>query len=138
VERISKEARSKNMSAIRSKGNLTTELAAIALLREHALIGWRRHIDLFGKPDFVWRSKKVALFVDGCFWHGCPKCRQQPINNADYWSAKMIRNKKRDATVNETLRLQGWHVVRIWECEIKKKNINRIIAALDKTGASVG
>src|SRR5690606_13552377 len=67
-------ARSRIMRSIRGKGNATTELRMVAILRRERLAGWRRHLDLPGRPDFAWPSERVALFVDGCFWHGCPHC----------------------------------------------------------------
>ena len=138
MERISTEARSKNMSAIRSKGNRTTELAMIKLLRKQGITGWRRNIELFGKPDFIWRAPRVALFLDGCFWHGCPKCRQTPVNNAEYWTAKMIRNKRRDKEVSVVLSSQNWLVIRVWECEVKAQKIDKLLIALEKAEVSVG
>ena len=70
---FSKKKRSQVMAAIRSKGNKTTELRLASILRAHGISGWRRHQPLFGKPDFVFRRERLAVFVDGCFWHGCPQ-----------------------------------------------------------------
>jgi len=112
------QARSKNMAAIRSRGNVSTELRMMKILRLNKLTGWRRNTPVFGKPDFVWKIGQVALFVDGCFWHGCPKCRRKPINNAEYWEFKIIRNQRRDREVTAYLNNNGWNVIRIWECQI--------------------
>lgn len=131
---VTTPARSRNMSAIRSKGNRSTELAMVALLRVHKVTGWRRHADLFGKPDFTWRKARVVLFVDGCFWHGCPACRQAPKSNANYWQQKIERNQARDRNVAIELRRHGWTVLRIWECEIESaRTIKRIVRALQNT-----
>ena len=67
------------------------------------------------RPDFVFRQVRLALFVDGCFWHGCPKHATQPKNNRVFWQRKFSANKKRDALVTRTLRRAGWRVLRVWE-----------------------
>jgi DNA mismatch endonuclease (patch repair protein) len=83
-------------------------------------------VNLFGKPDFVFPSKHIAVFIDGCFWHGCPYCKQTPATNIEYWSAKFLRNKIRDKTVSSHLRLQGWRVIRIWEHSLNTPNLRAI------------
>lgn len=111
-----KKQRSKNMSAIRSKGNKNTELKTIALFKKYGIAGWRRHYDkLPGKPDFIFYDKKTAVFIDGCFWHGCKKCFVQPKSNRRYWKLKIEKNHKRDKDVVKSLSSKGWKVVRIWE-----------------------
>ncbi|HSW20457.1 MAG TPA: very short patch repair endonuclease [Ramlibacter sp.] len=110
------ELRSRTMRAIRSQGNRSTEVRLAAILRRAGLRGWRRHLPLAGTPDFAWPARKVALFVDGCFWHGCPVCqRSSPATNAAYWQAKIARNMRRDRRVARALRAQGWAVIRVWE-----------------------
>ena len=125
MDKLSKERRSWNMSRIRSKGNQSTELKMVALLREKKLIGWRRNYPLEGKPDFVWPNERVALFVDGDFWHGHPSNGHIPKTNAKYWRKKIDNNKKRDRRITKTLRDKGWLVVRVWESEISKNTISR-------------
>lgn len=122
--------RSAVMSLIRSRGNRATELRLIALMREHGITGWRRGQVVFGKPDFVFRRERVAVFVDGCFWHGCPKPRHSPPpkNHAEWWAAKLGRNKARDASVTRTLQDKGWRVLRIWECDLATKRWPQIAA----------
>lgn len=127
---FSKAKRSEVMSRIRPHSNKETELALIALFREYGFTGWRRKQPLFGKPDFVFRKNKVALFVDGCFWHGCPQHGTQPKTNAAFWSKKIGANRARDRVVNSTLRASGWKVVRVWEHELRKKNDARLAARL--------
>jgi DNA mismatch endonuclease (patch repair protein) len=131
----SKAKRSQVMSRIRSRGNRDTELALVKLLRRHRLTGWRRNQPLFGKPDFVFRRRRLALFVDGCFWHGCPKHATQPKNNGAFWRKKFARNQARDRLVNRTLRRAGWRVLRIWGHELARKNepclVRRLRRALD-------
>ena len=106
------------MSAIRGSGNLTTEVRMARLLRAHKLAGWRRHIALPGKPDFTWHREKVVVFVDGCFWHGCPRCYLPPRHNPKFWREKVTGNRARDRRVARTLRAAGWKVIRVWECRV--------------------
>ena len=116
---FSKKKRSQVMSAIRSKGNKATELKLASILRAAGVKGWRRHLPLTGKPDFVFPRNRVALFVDGCFWHGCPVHCRRPNSNRGYWFSKILRNQKRDAAVRKGLRASGWRVLRIWEHELR-------------------
>lgn len=127
------------MSLIRGSGNRDTELALIKLMRFSGITGWRRNSKLFGKPDFVFRKQRVAVFVDGCFWHGCPKPKHAPIpkTRSEWWKAKLDRNKLRDKEVNRQLRGEGWRVIRIWECDLAKTQrwpgiIRRMRNALEK------
>lgn len=115
ADRVTNKQRSYNMSRIRSSNNKSTETKLISLFRQSGIKGWRRHYPIYGKPDFVFRKEHVAIFVDGCFWHGCEECYQAPKNNASYWEEKLKRNKKRDKEVNKKLRQKGWIVLRIWE-----------------------
>ncbi len=112
--------RSKNMSSIRSRGNRSTEQGLIAILREGKVTGWRRNCPLHGKPDFAFPAKHVVVFVDGCFWHGCPRCYRMPGDNRPYWKAKLERNRRRDRVVSRTLRDGGWTVLRLWEHSLKR------------------
>lgn len=116
----SKQKRSEVMSLIRSRGNKETELRLIAIFREHGITGWRRNQALFGKPDFTFRRERVVVFVDGCFWHGCPKCYKRPGSNQEFWDTKFAANRKRDRYVSRELRREGWKVVRIWQHQLGK------------------
>jgi DNA mismatch endonuclease (patch repair protein) len=115
-----KAKRSQVMSRIRGHGNKATELLLASVFRRHAIKGWRRNQPVFGKPDFTFRTQKLAVFVDGCFWHGCPRHCKMPSGNAAFWRKKLHGNKARDRIVNCTLRQRGWKVVRIWECTLEK------------------
>lgn len=127
MDKITREQRSRNMAAIRSRGNQTTEIAFSKLLRANKITGWRRHSrQVFGVPDFIFQKEKVAIFIDGCFWHGCPRCKTQPKTNAKYWKLKIANNQKRDKEVKKQLIRDGWKVFRFWEHEIKK-NPNRVM-----------
>ena len=121
---FTKAKRSQVMSRIRSRGNKETELALVKIFRANKIIGWRRHLEIrkesgrrkFAvRPDFVFRQERLALFVDGCFWHGCPKHCNQPANNRAFWFRKLSANKARDSLVTRTLRSANWRVLRIWE-----------------------
>ncbi|MBY0490364.1 MAG: very short patch repair endonuclease [Gemmatimonadaceae bacterium] len=120
------------MSAIKSRGNRSTEMKLAELLRRvPALKGWRRHAPLAGTPDFTWRKAKLAVFVDGCFWHGCPRCYAKPRKNAEFWAAKVESNRRRDRRVNNELRAAGWTVLRVWECRVSNSGtLGRISRAL--------
>ena len=118
---LTKKKRSEVMSKIRGRGNKETELVLAKLFRKHRIIGWRRQQPIFGKPDFIFRRQRLAVFVDGCFWHGCPKHSNLPVNNRPFWRKKLAANKSRDRLVNRTLRRLGWRVVRIWEHELRQQ-----------------
>ena len=90
------------------------------LFRKHRVTGWRRNQPVFGKPDFVFTMQRVAVFVDGCFWHACPKHSNMPTNNRAFWRKKLTANRARDLVVNKTLRQAGWRVIRVWEHALAK------------------
>ena len=119
---FSKRKRSIVMSRIRSTNNRSTEQAFIALLKSFGIIGWRRHYPIIGKPDFAFPKARIAVFIDGCFWHRCPLCLDGhvPKQNQEYWATKLARNKRRDARIGRCLRNTGWRVFRIRECTIAK------------------
>lgn len=118
------ERRSKNMRAIRSFGNKTTEKRLLSLLRAHRLLGWRlRPATILGKPDLLSREGRLAVFVDGCFWHGCPKCGHIPKTNRAYWRAKIARNQARDRRISRQLRALGFSVIRLRECDLKARKL---------------
>lgn len=127
-----KEKRSDVMSKIRSKKNKSTELRLIALLKEAGIKGWRRNYPIKGHPDFVFLKARVAIFVDGCFWHGHDCRNVTPDDNKEYWDKKRADNKKHDATVAARLEARGWIVLRFWECELKKKNASTTIDKIER------
>ena len=113
-------SRRDNMRAIRSRGNSSTEARLRGAVVRSGIRGWILHSkEVFGVPDFYFRDGRVAIFVDGCFWHGCPRCGHVPKTNADYWAGKIKRNRARDKAVNEALTGGAFSVVRFWECEIR-------------------
>ena len=117
------------MASVRSRGNRSTEHVTMALLRRSKINGWRRHLPLPGKPDFAWPGLRVALFVDGCFWHGCSRCYRQPKSNVDFWQRKVAMNQRRDRKVSRQLRERGWSVIRVRECALKTERGCEVLVA---------
>lgn len=107
------------MRAVRSRGNKSTELKFKIALRKAGVKGWRSHPKLNCAPDFAFQNEKIAIFIDGCFWHGCKKHLRLPKSNAPYWKRKINRNIERDKTANRSLKAAGWKVLRIWEHTVK-------------------
>ena len=135
---FSRTERSRIMSRIRSHGNMATELRLIELMRAHKITGWRRKQRLPGNPDFVFRRKLLVVFVDGCFWHGCPQCYRLPKSRITYWRAKIHGNIRRDMSRRVQLRRLGWKVLRIWEHQLKAKPqscVERLKQALSSSRA---
>jgi DNA mismatch endonuclease (patch repair protein) len=129
--------RSEIMSRVRSKGNRATELRLGSLMRSQGVVGWRRNQSVFGSPDFVFPKARLAVFVDGCFWHGCPQHCKCPSSNRRFWKRKLSANRRRDLLVNRILRHKGWHVVRIWQHDLRRRPVwcvLRIVRALENVG----
>lgn len=112
--------RSEIMKRVRSKGNKSTELRLIEIFHKSKIVGWRRGYPVKGHPDFVFIDKRIAIFVDGCFWHGHDCRNTQPSEHKEYWEKKQEHNKMHDKEVTELFKARGWIVLRIWECELKK------------------
>lgn len=127
---FSAEKRSEIMRAVKSKNTKTTEMKMIEIFKYLHITGWRRTYPLLGKPDFVFPQKRIAIFVDGCFWHGHDCRNVTPDTNAAFWNAKREYNKYHDITVTESLQSKNWTVIRIWECELKKKNRDKLLEKL--------
>ena|ERR1700733_11533216 len=119
-DKLTKRERSQLMAKVRGHGNKSTELALAKFFRKNKITGWRRNQKLFGKPDFVFRQMRLAVFVDGCFWHGCPKHGTQPVGNRSFWKKKFARNQARDKLVNRGLRRANWWIFRIWEHDLHR------------------
>lgn len=123
ADTLTKEQRSERMARVRGSGNVSTELRLVDLFRKHGITGWRRNVSLVGKPDFVFPAKRVVVFVDGCFWHGCPKHKRIPKSRKAFWRPKLDRNRQRDKEVNRALRVKGWVVLRVWECDLNSPRL---------------
>lgn len=141
MDRISKARRSATMARIRGRGNRSTELTLRLALVRARFSGWRLHpADIAGRPDFWFGAAKLAIFVDGCFWHCCSRCRiPLPSSNREYWTAKLANNRRRDRAVTRSLRAEGIQVRRIWEHELRtgiglNHVIMRITIALNRAG----
>jgi len=132
ADTVTKQKRSDIMSRVRPSGNKATELRLIQIFRTSKIRGWRRGSKQPGKPDFIFGKLKIAVFVDGCFWHGCPKHGRQPKSRISFWMAKITGNKARDRRVNRALRERGWTVLRIWEHELSRKNETRLLRRLHR------
>lgn len=114
-------SRSRNMQAIKASSNATTELRLRAHLIRNRIAGWKvRAKAVPGCPDFFFPNERIAVFVDGCFWHGCPKCGHTPKSNRPYWIKKLARNKQRDAQTRRKLRSSGFSVIHFWECQLRE------------------
>lgn len=130
VDVFDKQQRSQIMQKVKSNGNLSTEIKLISVFSANGLHGWKRHYRVKGRPDFVFLDKRIAIFVDGCFWHGHDCRNTRPSDNKEYWDKKRERNMKHDRDVTAMFEARGWTVIRIWECELKKKNIDKLMKKL--------
>lgn len=117
-QKVNAKTRSQIMASVRSSGNKSTELKFISIMKVHSITGWRRHYHVYGNPDFVFPNKHIAIFIDGCFWHGCPKHCRMPASRIQYWENKIFGNAKRDRHVTRELKKRGWTVVRFWEHDL--------------------
>lgn len=116
---LTPEQRKLNMSHIRGK-NTGPEIKLRKILWSNGIRGYRIHYNLSGKPDIVFTKKKIVIFIDGCFWHKCPFCFQEPANRKEFWLKKINSNVERDMRVNTELETAGWTVIRFWEHDVKK------------------
>lgn len=113
------------MASVKCKKNKSTELRFISILKDSGITGWRRNYPLTGKPDFVFSHLKIAVFIDGCFWHGCSSHCRMPLSNVNYWNNKIRKNKIRDKQITNELKIKSWKIIRIWEHEITTGKLNR-------------
>jgi len=144
------------MSRVLSRGNKATELRLMEWMKEAGISGWRRQVKISIKgmsvtkpnpvfssqkkskchfkvrPDFIFRRERLAIFVDGCFWHGCPVHGTQPRQNENFWKEKIARNQKRDRKVTRELRNAGWGVLRVWECALTKTHKTKTISRVSR------
>lgn len=124
ADTFSKEERSAIMRKVKSKANKSTEQKLIEIFRANGIRGWRRNYHVKGRPDFVFPKLNIAVFADGCFWHG-HHCRNiTPKQNPEYWRNKRQRNIIRDKEITEQFEKRGWIVIRLWECDIKRATLD--------------
>lgn len=118
-------ARSRAMAEVQGKGNRSTESRLRFALVSAGVDGWRLHArDKAGCPDFYFDRVGLAVFVDGCFWHACPKCGHLPKTNVSFWKKKLERNQMRDRRNRHALEKQGIAVIRFWEHELRESLMN--------------
>ncbi len=148
--------RSEVMSRIHGKGNRSTEIELLQIFRDYRIFGWRRQnqISLLRdnsiessnrkyanrkkvRPDFIFPKLKLAIFVDGCFWHSCPIHQSKPNRNSAFWEKKFRSNKRHDRIVNKLLHENGWNVLRIWEHELLKTKRSRLMKRINRAIGSV-
>ena len=126
---VSKKKRSEIMSNVKSKGSKIEVFFRKALWKK----GFRyskNSSKYFGKPDIVLLKHKTVIFIDSCFWHGCKKHCRIPSVRKKYWTAKIVRNKKRDKEVSKHYKKQGWKIFRIWEHDFKNNKLSVFTKAL--------
>jgi DNA mismatch endonuclease (patch repair protein) len=132
---LTPKQRSYCMSKIRGK-NTGPEIILRKALWANG-VRYRLNYKIPGKPDIILVKSKIAIFVDGCFWHGCPLHSNLPRTNRKFWKEKILKNKKRDQEINKTLSGIGWLVIRIWEHEIKnnlKSSVDMVLRSIkDRT-----
>ena len=132
IDVFTKDMRSAVMRGIKSEGNKSTELTLIEIFREQGIRGWRRRYPVEGHPDFVFLEKRIAVFVDWCFWHG-HNCRNtRPASNTAYWGKKREYNIRHDKQITIDFIYRGWSVLRIWECELRKENRSKLVRRLNR------
>ena len=131
------QKRSNAMKAVRGSGNKTTEGRLRLALVRAGVPGWTlrpRHV--LGSPDFFFLESKLVVFVDGCFWHGCPRCGHFPKKNAAFWKAKIERNRERDSDTTRRLKAKGLTVLRFWEHELREDIESCVAKIADAIGAA--
>jgi DNA mismatch endonuclease (patch repair protein) len=127
---FTKTKRSEIMSKIRSV-NTKPEISIKNFLRKSNASFEMHPNDILGKPDMVNRKKKVAIFIDGCFWHGCKTCRTIPKDNRPFWKNKINYNRARRIKVKKLLKKEGWNVMEFWEHEVNK-NPKKVVSSIIK------
>jgi DNA mismatch endonuclease (patch repair protein) len=130
---LSEEERRRRMQSVRSKGNRSTEWKFRSALMRRGISGWKLHVrSIPGVPDFFFPESNLVVFIDGCFWHGCPKCRRPlPQTNQTYWANKLKSNMTRARRISRDLRSEGFTVVRIWEHELRsQRSLEKLLRRL--------
>ena len=140
ADTFSKAQRSQTMRAVHSTGT-GAEKKCEVILRALGLRFGRRTVTLPGRPDFILRASRLALFVNGCFWHAHEGCKNAalPKSNTDYWTRKIDRNRKRDRRVREALRKAGWRTAVIWECKLRDADsvARRLLKLTSRSGKNL-
>lgn len=134
MDPLTAKERSALMAKVKSKGNRSTELKVLSVLQDRGILGWTQHPPgIPGRPDFYFEEARIAVFVDGCFWHGCPRCGRIPKSREEFWASKIEGNRQRDLDTTRLLRERGYRVIRIWEHALKDEDwILRLVRLLDE------
>ena len=132
---LTTEQRRRAMRAVRSR-DTRPELTLRRAIFARGL-RYRLHSDIPGRPDIVFSRARVAVFVDGCYWHSCPLHATRPKARAEWWAAKLTRNVERDREVDVKLASLGWWVIRVWEHEIRTSRKHQIKAVVDRIETDV-
>lgn len=134
MDNLDRQARRRAMSHNKSSGTRSTELRFRSLLVRYGVCGWQIGVrsELPGRPDIILRNIRLAVFLDGCFWHGCGQCRSLPRVNRASWRKKIEENQRRDRRASRALARMGWRVMRIWEHELRQNgpSLRKKIASL--------
>ena len=142
LDPLTQQERSERMGRVKARGNKSTELAVIAALRQNSVHGWRRHANLPGTPDFYFAGSRLAIFVHGCFWHGCSTCGRMPKTRTHFWAEKIQGNRRRDVRSKRALRALGVHTLTIWEHELRAsrwlRRVRNRLASLADGARSLG
>lgn len=128
MDQFTKEKRSEIMRSVRTRDTAPEIRLRQALWKAGLRYRTRTRIE-GAKPDVAFLRKRILVFVDGCFWHGCPRHYTKPVENAAFWTAKVEKNRARDARNNQALADKGWKVLRFWECEVEKE-LDRVVATI--------
>ncbi len=134
MDKVSKEKRSEIMRRVKSR-ETAIEISFRKLLWNKGVRYRKNSSEYYGKPDIVVSPRKLVVFLDSCFWHGCRKHLRMPEQNRSYWEDKIRRNKQRDQNVSNYYKSKGWKIIRIWEHQLRNnqpKSINRVRRALIK------
>ena len=127
---LTEEQRRFNMSRIRGK-DTTPELKIRRMLYARGIRGYRVHYNLPGRPDIAFTKYRIAIFIDGCYWHKCPECFIEPKTRREFWTTKINRNVERDQEINRLLEAEGWLVIRFWEHQVRK-DAQSVVDMIDK------
>jgi DNA mismatch endonuclease (patch repair protein) len=134
MDTFTQEERSRIMRAVKGKDTTLEKKVCSALWRSG--LRFRKHLSsLPGKPDIVFTRRRLAVFIDSCFWHGCSSHLRMPKSNLDYWKAKIERNKARDKATTQKLESDGWLVLRFWEHEVREdleRCLSKVRSLMDK------
>jgi DNA mismatch endonuclease (patch repair protein) len=129
MDTFDKKKRTQIMKAVKSK-NTKLEQKVFKELRRRGLRFRTNVSNLPGKPDIAIKKYKIVIFIDSCFWHGCPLHCRMPKTNIEYWQNKIKRNRERDKLITETYKKKNWHILRVWEHELKE-NFDKIIDKIE-------